>query len=445
MKSVNTQIEEVDRMLSMYREVVVGEREKFAKNLENIGMSIEFAESLLFNEEPDIIKIWNIDDISRLFKSFECNFDIIKEEYYHSNDKTISFHEFAIDILLKVREKMSNIIDAEENIKVLEDERLDISRSFTAALKSPEYREARIAQIQKLRDHLDEEEDPKKRKELSDKLDQIEISQNFTFLNERLHSVGKKEVQSIISGFFEMTKGTYTMKRYYTNLKRMEISPDIHRMFFSLEEKFLPESYHVYNDLFLYHVIRWISYMDVDDAKDYLYMSSIIGALKDLVTGDATDEEKQTLLGVIKDFYSFIDNEEKHKYFEERNISYKNHPERILAEKRAEQQRKLKIENTLRAELGQLYDKTYVIPPSDFEKELAKIQEEKVHMIEQLEKLNVGLNGRKRYEDIFNLYERTMAAEALKEEDSEELNDSDEEELTEEVPVIQTTDESNGV
>ncbi len=444
MKSVNTQIEEVDRMLSMYREVLTTEREKFTKNLENIGISIEFAEALLFDKEPDIIKIWNIDDISGLFKAFECNFDIIKEEYYHSKDKTISFHEFAIDILLKVREKMSNIVDAEENIKVLEDERLDISRSFTAALKSPEYREARIAQIQKLREHLDEEEDPKRRKELSDKLDQIEISQNFTFLNERLHSIGKKEVQSIISGFFEMTKGTYTMKRYYTNLKRMEISPEIHRMFFSLEEKFLPESYHVYNDLFLYHVIRWVSYMDVDDAKDYLYMSSIIGALKDLITADATDEEKQTLLGVMKDFYSFIDNEERYKYFEEKNISYKNHPERILAEKHAEEQRKLKIQETFKRELGQLYEKIYVIPPSDFESELAKIQEEKVHMIEQLENLKVSLGGRKRYEDIFNLYERTMATEALKEEDSEAVGDSNKEESTE-VPVVESTDESTEV
>lgn len=402
MKDTTKQLKEMDDLIDIYKQTVKDVKDTFINDLKNDNLNIKLAEKLEYISDEDI-KNMSLVDINALLDECECSQDTFKTAYYHLPDKSITFNEFCVDVLAKCKEKWIGIKEAESNLKELEDERLDISRSYANALKSPEYRQARLDHLEFLKKQAETELDDTKRKEILSKLEHIEKSQNFTFLNERLHSVGKKEAMSIMDSYFDQTKGRYIMDRYYSRLERLDINRALHGQFFNLEENYLPSTYEVFNNFFLYHVIRFIAYVNIDVKHEYLYMTSIVGALRDLVTGEATEEEKSTIINVMKDFYTFFEYPEIIEKFKERNSSYKNHPDRIEAEKRAAERRRIQTLATIKAELGSLFDETAEY--DDPEEFLKQIINEKLNMLNFISE-NGNPGGLHSYEEIFNEFTR---------------------------------------
>lgn len=412
MRNTSSQLAEMDSLIKIYEDTINDVKSTFFSNLEKIGCTKLLADSLIYKSKNDIENL-SLSEIDELITKTGCDPDFLKTTYYHSNDKSLSFIDFSIETLLKIKEKYLSIIDSEENLLDLKEDRLNISRSFVDMLKSPEYRQARLDQVKLLKEQAEQAEDPKVKKDLLTRLEHIEKSQTFSFLNERLHKYGKKEANSIKDGFFEQTRGVYIMNRYYERLDRMKINRSIHSAFFNLEEDYLPESYAPFNNFFLFHIIRWVSYVDPNVESDFLYMSSLMGALKDLVTGESTEEEKQTILSVMKDFYSFYQDSDVEEYFVKKNTNYKNHPDRIQAEKLAKQKREAKALETIKKELGELYqDPTYKLPACNNPEEyLKKILEEKEEMLKMLNtdeskdgavSVKVGSSKYATYEIVFN-------------------------------------------
>ena len=406
MRDTSNHLKEVDSLIALYESTVNDQKKQFAEDLKSVGLTYDLAEGLSWRDNYFITNM-QLDDINTLLKNTDCDTNALMQEYYHLNDKSITYLEFCTASLLKIKEKMISIIDAEESIEELKQNRLDLTRSFVDALKSPEYREARLNHLRILKEMSENEEDPKKKKEIQTRLYHIERSQNFSFLNERLHKIGKKEIRSIKDAYFDNTKGVYVMQKYYNRLERLNINRALHGSFFNLEEKFLPEEYSVFNNFFLFHVIRWVSYMDPNIEHEYLYMSSLIGALRDLVTEEATDEEKNTLISVMKDFYSFFNDDYTKEYFNKYNANHKNHPERIAAEKRALEQRELKAKEMIKTELGELYDTYESSGVLNAEELLKDIQNKKAFMLNVLAEMGVGTSA-KRYEDIYHIYNNRL-------------------------------------
>jgi len=402
MKDTTKQLKEMDDLIDIYKQTVKDVKESFINDLKEDNLNIKLAEKLEYISDDDI-KNMSLVDINTLLDECDCSQDAFKTAYYHLPDKSITFNEFCVDVLAKCKEKWLGIKEAEGNLKELEDEKLDISRSYANALKSPEYRQARLDHLEFLKKQAESELDETKKKEILTKLEHIEKSQNFSFLNERLHSVGKKEAMSIMNSYFDQTKGRYIMERYYARLKRLDINKALHGQFFNLEEKYLPATYEVFNNFFLYHVIRFIAYINIDIKHEYLYMTSIIGALRDLVTGEATEEEKATIINVMKDFYSFFEYHDIIEEFKEKNSSYKNHPDRIEAEKKAAEMRRIQTLASIKAELGSLFDENATY--DDPEEFLKQIINEKLNMLNFITE-NGNPGGLHSYEEIFNEFTR---------------------------------------
>lgn len=401
MRDTNKDLKEMDDLIDIYKKTIKDTKETFISDLAEDRLDIKLAEKLEYISDEEIENM-SLVDINQLLKDTNCDPDRIKEEYYHLADKS-TFNEFSVKVLSQVKSKWLSIKEAEKNLKEIEDERLDISRSYINALKSPEYRQARLNHVEFLREKASQETNESEKKALLRQLDHIEKSQTFSFLNERLHLYGEKEAKSIMDSFFDKNKGSYIMKRYYARLKKFGINQPIHGQFFNIEENYLPITYEVFNNFFLYHVIRFISYMDPDLKHEYLYMSSIIGALRDLVTGEATEDEKEALISVIKEFYSFFEKTETVEYFKNNNANYKNHPDRIAAEAAANERRKIQTISSIKAELGSLFDESVVYDnPEDF---LSQIINEKINMLNYISE-NGNPGGLHSYEEVFNEFNR---------------------------------------
>ena len=98
-------------------------------------------------------------------------------------------------------------------------------------------------------------------------------------------------------------------------------------IFYNLEEKFLPEEYYDFNNLFTFHVSRFIAYSDPTSAKDKLFVAAILKNLYNLVYHKfGSDEDEKVVIELIKSFDDkFFPYKEK---FTADNTLSPNHPRR---------------------------------------------------------------------------------------------------------------------
>lgn len=415
MNDTTKQLNEVDSLISIYEETVKGFEERLQEKMNTLFITEDFIHMLSLKDDDEIEKL-TLADIKMWLTQTGCNQDCIQDAYYGlpDNEKMASFSEFAIKFLLDLRNEYMSLQDSKKSIKDLHESRADITKAYYAALRSPEYRQARLAHLAALKENLKNEPDEIKRAEFARKLDQIEASQSFSFLNERLRRYGKKEMKSIMNCFFEKARSEYTLEVYYNKLKRLNLNKFTHMGFFNLEEKYMPENFEPFNNFFLFHVIRWVSHIDVSNDADNLYFAAIIGGLRDLVTGEATEEEKETLLFVMKEFYSFIDMDKYDSYFREKNSNYKHHEVRIAFEEAERIRKRQLIEESLKKELGSLYDEEFNY--GNLEEYYQKLMNEKHEFYEKICELSekqekiikrAGLENLT-YEDLQNIYDKVL-------------------------------------
>lgn len=153
---------------------------------------------------------------------------------------------------------------------------------------------------------------------------------SFMRLNSKITPKNTAEV------FFDSEKSSYVMKRYYDKCHQMHLNPDVFRYFMNIEEKNLDEKYHPFNNLFLFHCIRYMAYLDT--TYDELQFRTIVGTLTKLVYDTfPNDETKETTLQMIRDYLDQFINAGLTDQFISDNESYPKHPERI--KKDAERER----------------------------------------------------------------------------------------------------------
>ncbi len=428
MNDATKQLNEVDSLITIYEETVEGFEERLQEKMETLQITDDFIHMLSLKDD-DEIEALSLADIKMWLTQTGCNQDCIQDAYYGLPDteKMSSFSEFAIKFLLDLRNEYMSLQDSKKSIKDLHESRADITKAYYAALRSPEYRQARLAHLAALKENLKNEPDEIKRAEFARKLSQIEASQTFSFLNERLRRYGKKEMKSIMNCFFEKARSEYTLEVYYSKLKRLNLNKFTHMGFFNLEEKYMPENFEPFNNFFLFHVIRWVSHIDTTNDADNLYFAAIIGGLRDLVTGEATEEEKETLLFVMKEFYSFLDMDKYDEYFRKKNSNYKYHEVRIAFEEAERIRKHQLVVEAMKKELGSMYDENVVY--SDVEEYYQKLMNEKHELYEKIcqlsekqEKLlkRAGIENLT-YEDVHNIYEKVLTE--IKERENEEIVD----------------------
>ena len=118
------------------------------------------------------------------------------------------------------------------------------------------------------------------------------------------------------------------MDKFYAKMKMFGFKQDLYTYFLNIEETFLDEKYHPFNNLFLFIYARMIAYSDPYNKKDVMFANAINSGLASLVYHkfESTEQElnfKGIIMGI--DDYFIGDRE----FFEKNNTTYEKHPERI--------------------------------------------------------------------------------------------------------------------
>ena len=272
----------------------------------------------------DKIKEMDTEDLRRFLKNHQ-----LKDGVYDEADR-----EKLEEAMTIVKDSFITLASTEKEYSDIQTEADEITREyyeFLNSIKTEEYREKRLQDAKILNESITDEIE-KKRNSL--KIEIIEKSYNYRFILERLEKYGKEEVDRLIRVYFDNKSGSYMIKKYEDKIKRLGFSSEIYKNFFNIEETFLPEDYHSFNNLFLCVYMYWLSHIDPDREDDSLYAKSITGAIANLIYHKfVSDEKEKTFIELIKEVDNyFLDMED---YFVKYNDSYKENPKRKEIERLA--------------------------------------------------------------------------------------------------------------
>lgn len=238
-----------------------------------------------------------------------------------------------------------------ESIKAEAQEALD---EYFKALESPEMIQKKREKLQKMKELVDEEQDISKKIEMKNKIKIIEESDNFSFLFKKFTDTkGAKFIKSIYEAFFIKERGNYIMDRFARRIGKFGFDEKLYKYFFNLEEKFLPEEYHPFNNLFLFVYMKYVAYADPYNNADSVYVQALTSSIANLVYHRyASNEKEKEFIEIIKRvddyFMEYLDK------FVSENTTHPKHPLRIKMDVDYEVKRKtfliekmkdLKIEN----------------------------------------------------------------------------------------------------
>lgn len=203
---------------------------------------------------------------------------------------------------------------------------------YNSYLSSDEMKKREEEQLKELQEKAELEEDPIKKAAYKKKLDIIESSRTFDFIYERMESLQSKEIDNIITTFFDKRRSNYIIDRYSKRIKKLGLNSEIYKNLLDIESLFLGEEYYPFNNLFLFIMLRFIAYADVYSDKDSLYCQSILVNVSKLKYHKfESDSDKQLMIALIRkvDDY-FMDYKD---IFIEKNITNPLSEYRINSEK----------------------------------------------------------------------------------------------------------------
>lgn len=374
-------MEAVDAMIENMRTLAILSAESYGFS----GDAILNAVKIL---SESTIQNLTIREIQELLHDHGYSDDVLMKSYMEYPDHTVSYIDYAKNALSELRgvalELESSELDRINLCKEISNSKSEQEKYF----HSKEYKEKRMEMLSKLtKDANAEEDSPEKTKALK-KLEMIKKSDTLDFLFDRFQRFQEKELENIATGFLNGPKFEYIWKKYANNVKHLNILPDTVKRFYNMEEMFLHESYHPFNNLFLFIVIRFIAYMNPYNKRDVLYANSLIVKCDHLVYHrfDSPEEEEEFKY-VIKSVLNNFMTDHYIRLFEKMNTTSPTHPDRIAKDTKERQTKFDYFMTTLKTELCKSDVMEYLGNDSslDHMKEcLDEMYQEKLSMVTEL-------------------------------------------------------------
>lgn len=347
--------------------------------------------------------------IDEILKQGNCDIDSYKSIWSSMNDEPgDDFVKSTKEMFLSYKDSASQIKELEDEKNKITDELKQVTENWFEYVNSAEYKQKKLDKLNELREKAESEADPLAKKKILEMISSMESGQTLQFLFDRMEKNPEIETRAIKDSYFDSAKSQLIIKKFKSRLPRYNYNEDIYKMFFNIEEKFLPEEYHDFNNIFLFHVMRFISHTDTYNKRDSLYVSSILMKLYNLLYHKFGDDDTEIeFLGVIKRFDDYF--KPYQDEFKEKNITSPNHP--VRKKRMEEQEEKLRVmiiaslqnegiepdtalsTEELRAQLKEVIDKK----SKDAEESQAKIEEESAKADEVVEE-----PVETRYYDIYN-------------------------------------------
>ena len=245
------------------------------------------------------------------------------------------------EIFKTIKEMSLVLYSAQKEYDDIRKDMADIMDEYVEYMSSEKVKTAREKRLERMKELSDSETDPVQKKKIDELINTTESATNFSFLQERFEKFGEKEIENIMEGFFKKKKGDYIIDKYSDRIKQFGYNPLIYRYFFNIEENFLPEEYHDFNNLFLFIYMRMVAYANANDKKDKMFVRSLTGALAELFYHKMDDIDETAFLEIVKT----VDNNFKDKidYFRENNTTSPNHEMRKEQNMKLDEKRKKAI------------------------------------------------------------------------------------------------------
>jgi hypothetical protein len=309
------------------------------------------------------------------------------------NERSKMIAEFVI----KACANWKSILDTREQIKELEKEYEDLRESEADRLTSKEYDEAKVARIEKLQADVESmisanglpSAIAKKKREI--RLIQERFTVNYLYDRINDEVIGEKEKQSLVNAFFSNSVSAYVTKRFRDKCKSWSLDISILNHLINLEENYLPEEYNVYNNFYLFFIMRTTGHTDTKDVNE---IKQVFRNMINLVYNKFYDDEtRQTFIDSMKGFLDkFAD---YRALFESENILQPNHPYRIKKDAEISAMKRSKYLKVIETDYPEEMDTQEKIDKIDamsnqelvdFIKSLEQAKEDKKLMEEAIEK-----------------------------------------------------------
>lgn len=259
-----------------------------------------------------------------------------------SNVEPIETLEDGIKMMKEVKELQMNLYSAELEASKLKEQSHDILNDYFEYLSSPEVVEARRKRLEKMRELAANETDEYKKHKINKMIDSMEKADNMEFIFKGFYENAERETRLIMEQFFDEKRGSYIIDRYKKRVSKFGFNVDLYKYFFNLEENFLSEKYHAFNNLFLFHYMRYIAYADPYDKTDKLFVQSITSTIANMVYHRFDSKmEEQKFIHVIEKFEEYF--MDKYDYFMENNTTRPGHPVREQASAKYEIEQKTRL------------------------------------------------------------------------------------------------------
>lgn len=302
----------------------------------------------IYDMEQEVIDSLTYQNLDEILETLEIDKSKVKTRRQKGYMGGETFLEFIKGTFTDIKTRVADVVAQKENMESLIKDVNDAKQSTIDYVNSDEFVERKNQyyrkQLESLKDEgLSLEEKEKVKTELTF-MDNLE---SCAFVYDRLERVGTKEVQRVMDHFFKDTLGEYMMHKFNGSCKKFHIGRDIYRYFLNLEETFLPEEYHPFNNLFLFVCIRYISYADDRNSNERDYVHRLINNLVFLYNHKFPTKEREekfidTIQRVCQFFFPYKET------FITKNVTYKEHPERLRREELVKRREKSELMKTLK-------------------------------------------------------------------------------------------------
>jgi hypothetical protein len=251
---------------------------------------------------------------------------------------------------------MVELIESENEIKDLQANLNEEYDKYLDYLASPEYSALQDKKIEELSARLEELEKSEKNqyvniKKLKADIRLLKGRYDFSFMDNRV------TIENEMENFFNNYRSNYVIEKFTSKCKQSKVNPDVYRYFFNIEEKFLDEHYHPFNNLFLFYCMRWIGNADATKQRDEIKL--VFNILTKIVYNKFPSEEaRQSALNAIMAHHDAYIEAGYTEKFIENNTSYPNHPVRLEKERQAAENFKDVAISNLNKEFNTVLDRS---------------------------------------------------------------------------------------
>ena len=218
------------------------------------------------------------DEVTKEFYNAVRNSISKAADFYEGNEGLSNFKE----MLLNLKDLIDQVIECENQLHTINETLRDFEISITSEIFSERFINTRLAEVDELENTIKRklanneyptvEATVAARKDLA-QCDHLRKTYDLTFILDDI------DYDKLIDTFMRRMSNDYCFKKAVNVLDKMKLSMASLNSFANLEETYFDKKYKIFNNFFLFHIIRIISHMDPSNKLDCLRAKTLIHGL----------------------------------------------------------------------------------------------------------------------------------------------------------------------